>query len=71
VRRSRSSSRRDAAHCRGLSRRSRPPALKQPIVTQIVAAGPFYLAEEYHQKYHAKNPARCNAIPLELRATSG
>jgi len=30
----------------------------QPIVTQIVAAGPFYAAEEYHQKYHQKNPAR-------------
>ena len=31
---------------------------KQPIVTQIVAAGPFYRAEEYHQKYHQKNPTR-------------
>ena len=30
----------------------------QPIVTQIVAAGPFHPAEEYHQKYHRKNPAR-------------
>jgi peptide-methionine (S)-S-oxide reductase len=31
---------------------------KQPIVTQIVAAGPFHRAEEYHQKYHQKNPTR-------------
>ncbi len=29
---------------------------KSPIVTQIVAAGEFYTAEEYHQKYLVKNP---------------
>jgi peptide methionine sulfoxide reductase msrA/msrB len=27
-----------------------------PIVTEIVAAGPFWPAEEYHQKYLVKNP---------------
>lgn len=31
---------------------------KEPIVTQIAAAGPFYLAEDYHQDYYRKNPIR-------------
>jgi len=31
---------------------------KQPIQTEITAAGPFYKAEEYHQDYHVKNPIR-------------
>jgi len=31
---------------------------KQPIVTEIVAAGPFYAAEESHQDYYRKNPVR-------------
>lgn len=29
---------------------------KRPIVTEIVAAGPFYDAEDYHQDYLEKNP---------------
>jgi peptide methionine sulfoxide reductase msrA/msrB len=29
---------------------------QRPITTEITAAGPFYLAEEYHQKYLDKNP---------------
>jgi peptide-methionine (S)-S-oxide reductase len=28
-----------------------------PITTEIVDAGPFYFAEDYHQQYLAKNPA--------------
>jgi peptide-methionine (S)-S-oxide reductase len=31
---------------------------KDPIVTEIVLAGPFYAAEDYHQDYYKKNPVR-------------
>lgn len=31
---------------------------KEPIVTEIVAAGPFYAAESEHQDYYLKNPLR-------------
>jgi len=30
----------------------------KPIVTEILPAGPFYRAEEYHQDYWKKNPVR-------------
>ena len=31
---------------------------REPIQTEIVAAGPFYKAEDYHQDYYLKNPIR-------------
>ena len=32
--------------------------IDNPIVTPILATGPFYAAEEYHQDYYTKNPIR-------------
>ena len=31
---------------------------KEPVQTEIAAAGTFYKAEDYHQDYHQKNPIR-------------
>jgi peptide-methionine (S)-S-oxide reductase len=30
----------------------------RPIVTEVVPAGPFYPAEDYHQEYFARNPSQ-------------
>lgn len=35
-------------------------AQQRPIVTEITAAGPFYRAEEYHQRYFERNGAACH-----------
>jgi peptide-methionine (S)-S-oxide reductase len=31
---------------------------KDPVVTEVLSAGPFYKAEDYHQDYYKKNPVR-------------
>ena len=40
---------------------------RRPVVTQVVAAEEFWKAEDYHQQYFDKNPARaevmCHFIP--------
>jgi peptide-methionine (S)-S-oxide reductase len=35
---------------------TRQKAFAHPIVTEVVPAGPFYAAEDYHQEYFARNP---------------
>ena len=40
------------------SRNAVQKKLKQPIVSPILAATPFYAAEDYHQNYYEKNPIR-------------
>ena len=47
---------RAAQASRAALEKSKP--FKDAIVTEIVAAGPFYPAEEYHQDYYLKNPLR-------------
>ncbi|MGH9442574.1 MAG: peptide-methionine (S)-S-oxide reductase MsrA [Thermoanaerobaculia bacterium] len=39
----------------------RTKTFKDPIVTMITPAGPFYRAEEYHQDYWKKNPIEYHA----------
>ncbi len=48
--------RRAAEASKAALQRNKP--FKGDVVTEIVDAGPFYPAEEYHQDYYLKNPIR-------------
>lgn len=43
---------------------TREKVYAQPIVTELVAAGKWYVAEPYHQEYFARNPFQgyCTAV---------
>lgn len=45
-----------ATASRAALEKSKP--FKEPIVTEVLPAGPFYPAEAYHQDYYKKNPVR-------------
>jgi peptide-methionine (S)-S-oxide reductase len=51
-----------------LSKSAAQGGFSRPIATEIVDAGPFYRAEDYHQAYYAKNghTPYCHAIPPGL-----
>lgn len=46
------------------SERKAQKSFDSPIVTQIAMAGPFYLAEDYHQQYDQKTGRHSCPVPL-------
>ena len=50
-----------------VSQKAVQKTLDKPIVTPILAAAPFYAAEDYHQNYYEKNPRPLPILSLGLR----
>ena len=55
----------DQLRIAGMVKRESGPSFKKPIVTQIVEAGEFYEAEDYHQKYAERTGRGMCHIPYE------
>ncbi|MES2958766.1 MAG: peptide-methionine (S)-S-oxide reductase MsrA [Pseudomonadota bacterium] len=47
-----------AAATASLANLEKAKPFKEPVVTEIALASPFYAAEDYHQDYYKKNPIR-------------
>ncbi len=51
-----------------LAKASNSGRYKRPIVTSIEPAGPFWRAEDYHQRYFEKNGGSCHVSFAEVAA---
>jgi peptide-methionine (S)-S-oxide reductase len=54
----------DQATRAATSRDREQESLVKPIVTEITAAGPFHVAEDYHQKYFSRRGAGACAVTI-------